>query len=105
MYRPDQLNEGSRSLATDRLRRKAARSLRISIAAGLLAAVFFALTAFLLLACFLARANPFAHPALVLYLAAALPATPLLALASWAFSLRHETLLRMAKEKGTVRDI
>lgn len=102
MYRLDQQIEGSRRAAIDRLPQKAARSLRLSLIAALLAMALFSLTSFLLLGCLLARINPFAHPALVLYLLAVLPAIPLLAFASWAFSLRHETLLRMSREKGNL---
>lgn len=99
MHHLDQPIESPRPAGTDRLRRKAARSLRASLLSGLLALTLLVLTTLTLLTCFLARIDPFAHRALVLYLAAAVPAIPLLALACWLLSLRHLTLLRMADEK------
>jgi hypothetical protein len=104
MHRLDQPLESSRPSGADRLRSKAARSHRASIVFGLLALALMVLTTFVLLGCFLARVNPFSHHALVLYLALAVPAIPLLATACGIFSLRHATLRAMIKEKGPVRE-
>ncbi|MBN8711962.1 MAG: hypothetical protein BGO12_16365 [Verrucomicrobia bacterium 61-8] len=93
-----------RPSATHRLRRKAAWSLRASIITGFLALALFVLTTVLLLGCFLTRIDPFAHRAAVLYLALAAPSLPVLAFASWLFSIRHDTLLRMANEKRPASD-
>ncbi len=93
----------SRPSASHRLRRKAARSLRASIITALLAVILLVLTTFLLLGCFLARIDPFAHAAIIVYLSLAVPAIPLLAGSSGMLSLRHTTLLSMAKETDPLR--
>lgn len=105
MYRLDQQTESLPQANTARLLQKARRSLRLSIIAGLLAMTLFTLTSLLLLACFLARIDPFTHRLPGILILLAVSAVPLLAIVSWLLSLRYFTLSRMAAEKKRLASI
>ncbi len=91
MCRLDQSNESPPSTATGSLQHKAAASRRIVIITTALALGIFVLESLALIGCFLFRADSHVTPAILLSIAIALPATLILAVASWVFSVRQTT--------------